>query len=252
MAYQARCAVYLLNGKIYLKYLGKESASVATLTKSDIISGSLQIYHTITEDIVTDLKATWTEDYSVDDFNFRVRNNVSRYGVQTDEFDFWAFTQREPIERSASFWLNRNSRTWRLAKFSATLKNIHLTTFDTITLNLPEFGLSIAGCIVESVSLDVERNELTFNVWTPSLAGATIKYLGAYPDDVGYVIPFNPGEQYTPPPNHPVFRLQGVGERLRPSWERLYLPYSPPFSYPSSTNLKRVYDPLRGFAAGPG
>lgn len=252
MAYQCRCAVYLYQGVIFLKYLGSEAVSVDTLTTSDIIAGSLEIRHTETEDLVTDLTATWFEDYSKDELQLRIRNNISKYGVASESSHFWCFTQREPIERSASFWVNRNSRTWRLVKFRTSLAKIHLTVFDTVRLNLPTVGFNFSGCIVESVNVDVEANEIEFQLWTPSLAGTTSKYVGAYPDD-GFSEPFEVGAQYTPPPNHPVFRLQGTSTtRLLPSWQRLFQPYNPPFAYPSAANLNATYNPANGWVAGPG
>lgn len=253
MAYQCRCAVYLYQGVIYLKYLGAEATSVSTFTLSDIIAGSLDISHTSTDELVTDLTATWTEDYFKDPLQLRVRNNITKYGVSAEETDFWCFSQRQPVERSAAFWVNRNSRSWRLVSFRTVLDKLNLTVFDTVTLNLPTLGLNLSGCIIESVYVDVEANEIQFQVWTPSLAGTTSKYIGAYPDNVGYVIPFDAGVQYTAPPNHPVFRLQGTSAtRLLPSWERLYLPYNPPFAYPSASNLNATLNPSLGWVAGPG
>jgi hypothetical protein len=253
LAYQCRCAAFVLNGKLILKYLGKEVSSVDTFTESDVLAGTLTIEHSNTEDIVTDLTATWIEDYSQEEgLQLRVRNNVAKYGVQVDSKDFWGFTLRPPIERSASFWVNRNSRTWRMVRLRTTLNKLHLTVFDTVSLAIPKFGLNFAGCIIEEVDVDVEANEIEFRVWTPSLAGTTTKYLGAYPDDVGYVIPFDSGVQYTAPANHPVFRLQGVNDRSRPAWDRLFLPYQPPFAYPSAANINGVYDLSKGWVAGPG
>lgn len=185
-AYQIRCAVYIRNNTVYLKFLPSLGDSESTLTQSGIVANTLKMSHTPTEDLVTKYVAEWTDDYSLgNSYEHAFSLHVAKYGVREETFDYWALSHATLIRRSAHFWLVRLSQTWRLLELSTSLGNIKLDVFDTVSVNLSDFSpYTIDGCLIEEARLNSESHEIGLRVWTPVLAGTQVSAAQAHPADI--------------------------------------------------------------------
>lgn len=247
IAKQARCAIYTRDNTVFLKYLSEEPSSVATITESDIIANSLQIDHTDTESLTTKYIATWKKD-GVREYDDKghllttaqqakvdeiiLRHNIKKYGTQQNTTDYYIYNIRENVLKSATFWLIRESNSWRRATFKTTIKHLALEIFDCVTLNLPDVAPSPVKAIVEKATFDSQNREIQFECWTPLLAGTKTPYLWAWPADqsasaefptqdeidAGYAGSGNTdGFLMTPPPGH-ILSHQTIPGDNRADW----------------------------------
>jgi len=181
IAFQARCALWLSNGKFYIKYLPEEPTSDATITVSDLDSETgVDLELTSTEDLVTKMIVTWRMSWAEDDPNkIILRHNVRKYGTQQATFDFYCFNQPDIIYKAATFWLIRMSNTWKKVRFKTYLQMLNLETFDTVTLDFGTQGYVSTGsvkAIVEEANYHSDDKSISFVCKTPIRSGEMVEY----------------------------------------------------------------------------
>jgi hypothetical protein len=64
LAYQSRCAIYLVEDVFHLKFLPEAGDAVDSINESDTVLDSLVVGTTATEDLITVYEATFKPDYS--------------------------------------------------------------------------------------------------------------------------------------------------------------------------------------------
>lgn len=192
IAFQARCAVWISNGKFYLKYLPAEPSADVTLTESDIQNKSIQVHLTPTEDLVTKMVVTWRLSWATEDpEKIILRHNVNKYGTKEQQFDFYCFNQPDIVLKAATFWLIRKSNTWKRIRFRTFLNHLNLETFDTVNLNFAG-GYVATGAvkaIVESAEYNSNEHLIDFECWTPVKAGEKVPYIFAWPSAITATFP---------------------------------------------------------------
>jgi hypothetical protein len=193
IARQARCALWLSNGKFYIKYLPIEPTAVDTITDSDIDSeNGIEVDLTATESVITKMKIKWRMSYSpgktdrdkdASEKTIILRHNVKRYGTKTEEWDFYIYNQPDSVYKSATFWLVRQSATWKKIKFSTYLNKLNLEAFDcvTLTLNNPWAATGSIKAIVESAQYNSDTNRIDFVCALPVKAGQMTTYNWYWP-----------------------------------------------------------------------
>lgn len=187
IAWQARCAAYVKDNTIYLKYLALEEAALETIDEAVVRRKTLKVTLTETEDLVTELTAEWDSDYSAEERNRVVlRNNIGKYGLIEDEYDFYIYNTQDMVVKSATFWLIRLSNTWKIAKFIAPLTMLRLETFDTVELDFQNNWIASAPVkgTVENVSYNSATNSLEFEVRSSVRAGELTSYVFNWPSSV--------------------------------------------------------------------
>lgn len=184
IAWQARCALYLDNGVVKLKYLPVEPDSDDTITTSDIVHQTTVVGLTDTEDLVTKMEIGWRITHA-DETPERMilRRNIERYGTKPAEFDFYCFNQPDVILHAATFWLIRRSNTWKRIRFQTPLTKLNLELGDCVTLDLPYVANGPVKAIVEEASYDSESNTLSFVCLTCVRAGEMTPYPWFWPAD---------------------------------------------------------------------
>jgi hypothetical protein len=219
VAYQARCAVFIRDNVVYMAYLSKEPTSVRTLTEDDILPNSFRISHTTTEDLKTRHTISWSEGdagvFKTDetDLEFVLKHNVPKYGIFDAKYDYYTMNIFELVEKSSTFWMIRESNTWKQVEFSAPLTQLNLDIFDAITINLQQFQNT--KVVIEEAKFDLDSNTIQFRCWTPIRSGEDSEYLWAWPSqqDPNAVHPLvdqtdEPGDgfglQVIPPEGHPL------------------------------------------------
>jgi hypothetical protein len=187
IAFQSRCAIWISNGVFYLKYLPEQPTPADTITVSDIDAETgIEVELTPTEDIVTKMKIKWRlswadiSDQAKDkaEKTIILRHNVSKYGTQEREYDFYIYNQPDIAYKCATFWLIRKSNTWKRIKFKTFLNKLNLETFDALTLDFasPYVANGPVLAIVEQANYNSADNCVDFECLVPVLAGTMEQY----------------------------------------------------------------------------
>lgn len=194
IAFQARCSIYLKENVFYLLYLVPEGTPVDTITVNDMIYGSLELHHTPTEQLVTKFVADYKIYYAtptgneISDIGSKedkiiLRNNLAKYGLHEQQYNYFAYTNPFLVDLSATFWTIRKSNTWKLINFKTPLHKLKLETFDSVTIDLPyAANVPVVG-IIQSATLDTSAMDITFSVWIPVRLGEMTVYPFANPVD---------------------------------------------------------------------
>jgi hypothetical protein len=107
-----------------------------------------------------------------------LRHNVTRYGIQEEEYNWYIYNQPDIIFKCATFWLIRKSHTWKRIKFTTFLQKLNLETFDPV--NLEFAGGYVANgnikALVEQANYNSEDNTIDFECLVPVKAGTMTKY----------------------------------------------------------------------------
>lgn len=183
IAYQARCALWLSNGVFYIKYLPEEPDADDTITVSDLdADAGVEVELTPTENLVTKLKVRWRLSWAPgatdrekdkSEKTMILRHNISRYGTQEEEYEWYIYNQPDIIFKAATFWLIRKSNTWKRIKFKTFLQKLNLETFDTVNLNFAG-GYVASGAVkavVEKANYNSGENTVDFECLVPVRAG---------------------------------------------------------------------------------
>jgi len=207
IAFQARCALWLNNGKFFIKYLPDEPDSDGTITVSDIdAEEGVQVELTTTEDLVTKMKIGWRMRWSPgitdrekdrSEQTIILRHNVNRYGVQEEGYDWYIYNQPDTIYKAATFWLIRNSNTWKRIRFSTFLNKLNLEPFDCVTLDFSQ-GYVASGSIkalVEEATYNSETNLIDFTCLVPVKAGQMSKYDWFWPSGLAFNLTWPPPDE---------------------------------------------------------
>jgi hypothetical protein len=186
IAFQARCALWLSNGKFYIKYLPEEPTSDSTITVSDLDAETgVEVELTSTEDLVTKMIVEWRISWAeVDPNKIILRHNVKKYGTQQETFDFYCYNQPDIVLKVATFWLIRKSNTWKKVRFKTFLQKLNLETFDTVTLDFGSrnyVSTSPVKAIVEEATYNSDDRTIDFSCWTPVKSGEMAEYKFFWP-----------------------------------------------------------------------
>lgn len=187
IAYQTRCAIYIRDNVVYIKYLSEEPTSVRTITESDIISNTFLTLLTNTEDIFTKHTIDWQQTEAGveadDEVNWKLilKHNVSKYGITEETWDYYTQNTLDTILKSSTFWLIRRANTWKYVEFETPLKHLDLDLFDCVTLDVAQFSLTPVKVVIESATYNPSNNTIKFRCWTPILAGTDSVYPWAWP-----------------------------------------------------------------------
>jgi hypothetical protein len=200
IAFQARCAVWISNGVVYLKYLAEEPTADDSITLSDMDSEvGIELELTSTEDLCTKMVVTWRLSYAAEEPEKMIfRHNVARYGTHEREFDFYIYNQPDIIQKVATFWLIRLANTWKRVRFRTFLNKLNLETFDTVLL---QFGIRnyVANgdikAVIEKASYDSSDQTIEFECLAPVKAGKMETYPFFWPANVDPSLAFPTAEE---------------------------------------------------------
>ena len=187
IARQCRCAIWLDGDTFFLRYLSEKPTPTISITQSDIVPKSMEVFHTNTEDLITSVTCEWKPHYAVDNPNKVVlKYNVKTYGTQERTDDYYIYNVQDYVVKSATFWMIREANTWKKVRFSTFLHKLQLEAFDPVTLNFSKPYVSSAPItgIVETANYDSASNQIKFEVWTPVKAGTMVPYNFAFPADI--------------------------------------------------------------------
>jgi hypothetical protein len=192
LAYQARCAIYLVEDVFHLRFLPEAGEEVDSISESDTVLNSLQVTTTTTEELITVYEATFKPDYSPTfDTPIRAifRFNIARYGYHKDTFDFYAFNSFDVVEKVATFWMIRKSMTWKLLKCQLQLNKIAIEVFDTVLLDFahPYVASAPVKAMVISSRYNPEDQKIDVEFWVPVRLGEMVPYTASWDDGINEI-----------------------------------------------------------------
>lgn len=199
IAFQARCSLWVSNGKVYLKYLPEEPTADDTITLSDMDADkSVEVGMTVTEDLITKMKVVWHLNWSDEgEKSIILRHNVAKYGTQEEEIDFYCFNQPDTVLKVATFWLIRKANSWKKIRFTTFLQKLNLETFDCVDLQMGTKGYVATGdvkAIVNEAKFNSADNTINFECWVPVRAGEMEQYQFAWPATIATSYTYPPQE----------------------------------------------------------
>ena len=182
IAFQSRCAIWLDDDVFKMKYLPEEPTPVDTITVSDIDADhGLEISLTPTESLITKMKVTWrlglaafTAYGTSPEMIMILRHNMEKYSLTEQSYDWYIFNQPDIIYKMATFWLIRNSITWKTVKFQTYLTKLNLETFDAVTLNLPQVATDPVVAIITKANYNSADNVIDVECALPIEAGSMV------------------------------------------------------------------------------
>jgi len=186
IAYQSRCAIYVRNNVLYIRYLSAEPTSERTISESDILSGTFVEFLSETEDVYTTHNIQWQKGGASvrDDLDNErevvLKYNVKKYGTVENDWDYYCLNHFDLVLKSSTFWLIRKANSWRKARFQLPFKHLDLDVGDAITLDVDQFGDSVK-CVIESMNFDPDNYTLDIVVWSPIRVGETEEFYWAWP-----------------------------------------------------------------------
>ncbi len=178
IAFDCRCALWVSNGVVYLKYLPVEPTADLTITVSDIELGTVEVSTVDTESLVTKMDVSYTTSYAEqDERKIILRNNVGRYGTKQQSYSWLAYTSADLVYHASSFWALRLSTSWKRIRFNGFLPLLQLETFDTVLLNLPGYVASgSVKAVVESAAYDSASNTVRVECLVPVVSGYMVQH----------------------------------------------------------------------------
>lgn len=186
IAYQSRCAVYVRNDVMYIKYLPEEPTSVRTISEDDILNGTFIESLSETEEVYTTHNINWQkggaavrDDKEVEQ-KLVLKYNVDKYGTVEQDWDYYCHNIFDQVNHVATFWLIRKANCWRKVEFSLPLKHLDLDVGDCITLNVAQFGDPVKA-IIEQSTVNPDENTVSLVCWTPIRSGESSEYYWAWP-----------------------------------------------------------------------
>lgn len=188
IAYQLQCAVFLRNNIFYIVYLPYPYTPVDTFTMNDV--SNLTVVTTPTEDIVTRYTVQWRSFMDQEDpYEVVFRNNLYKYGLHSQQDDFYCFNNLNVVQIAALFWNIRKSNMWKKVQFTTPLHKLNIEVFDFVSLDFGEPFVSNGPVIgmVEAADYDSENNTISFTIWTPVRIGEMSAYQYAYTATIDYV-----------------------------------------------------------------
>jgi len=184
IAWQARCAAFLSNDVVKLRYLASDEAAELTLTEAMVENKTFELHYTETENLVTKFVAEWRTTLDKDKPNKLVyRNNIPKYGEVEQVYNFYIYNSKELVETGAFFWMLRYSNTWKRVICKVFLDSIELESFDPVSLSFTAGLISNAAVkgYVESAVYDSETFSITLTIWTSVRSGEMATYEFAFP-----------------------------------------------------------------------
>lgn len=186
IAYQSRCAVYVRNDVLYIKYLAAEPTSLRTLSESDILAGTFKEFLSETDDVYTTHNIAWKkggaavrEDYD-NERELILKYNVTKYGTVEENWDYYCLNHYDLVLKTGTFWLIRKANSWKKATFEVPFRHLDLDVGDCITLDVAQFGGAVK-CVIEQMDLNPDDYTITMTVWTPVRSGETSEFYWAWP-----------------------------------------------------------------------
>jgi hypothetical protein len=182
---------------------------VDVITISDIDADKgVEIGYTPTEDVCTKMKVTWRLDLAPDnpypsdrekhEQVLILRHNMAMYGYKEKTFNWYIYNQPDIILKCATFWLIRQSITWKTLKFSAYLNKLNIQTLDAVIFDDGGRNYVSNGpitCVVKKAQYNSADNMIDFELEVPVKAGELNYYPFYWPSKLPSSVTWPPADE---------------------------------------------------------
>lgn len=186
IAFQSNCTLYLVDDTFRIKYNPVKYDPVITVSKDNVLQGSLNIGTVDTESLVTKYEASWGVK-SGDDYKVIYRINKSRYGTQVRSDRYYIFNNLGNVKSKAMYWAIYYSQPFKIVNVSLPMTFLKLEVYDSVEVNLDSVSnVPITG-VVQSLSYNIQENTISCSIWVPVRQGEMNEYRFAYPGNIDYI-----------------------------------------------------------------
>jgi hypothetical protein len=173
IAWQARCLLFIKNGTAYIRPLFINTIDTV-ISLNEYKNKSVELSFTDSEDIVTVFNAKWKQDYSghkeAEQTTTR-KNNIDKYGVISEDYDFFIYTTLQSVQIASSFWAYRYANSWRKISLKTFLPTLSLEAFDCVQFDIPILSTYALRGFAESVKHDADIDIITVEAELGSKTG---------------------------------------------------------------------------------
>lgn len=191
LAWQARCALFILGSSALIRYLSAApiaSDAPIVIDATNARDMGLEMESTDISELVTQLIIEWKPRWSQSfDYLYSLGGVTnSKFGTRKESRTVWAYQKVNKVAKSATFWFNRKSHIWRRARLGCFFPILSLDVLDRALVNLPG-RLPLAPVIGLTMATDLST--LPFGVgvdiWLPIESGTAVVSANAYLSDSG-------------------------------------------------------------------
>lgn len=186
LAFQAKVAIWLNDREIRMRYLSAEYPPVDTITPADLIEDSLVITSTSTEELVTKMVGTWKSNFDQETHNITtLRYNMAKYGLHSEDVDYYGFNMGSLVQRSLAFWVVRKGTIWKRIRFKCFIDKLNIESHDPVKFSGFEAFFSCKDVVgtIEQAVYDSASNTIEMEAWLPIKWGDMCQTPYAYPSD---------------------------------------------------------------------
>jgi hypothetical protein len=174
MAWQARCALWIDSGVVYITYLSEEMSSQKTIDSSDIDVKSATLSFTQTEGLITKLTGTFRVDHERDNPKYVIYKNTSlseKYGLQEQSKYFFIYNIKSLVEKSVNFWGYRMANLWRYIMFTSPIDLFEVDINDCVTIDFDFLSTNNIRGLLKSQTYDLQNYKVASVFQLASKAG---------------------------------------------------------------------------------
>lgn len=163
----SRCALFIDQDKVKLKYLSETPTVDFNLTVDNVLQRSIVKTFTPKEDIVTRLKAT----YNSTDIPIELSSDVKNNGLVIEETDYFIYYHKELAKYSVSYWLYRLSNIWKILEINCPFNMLKVSNFDIVEVDVPFVSSSKIKGIVQGMKIDLSTKIVNITILLASISG---------------------------------------------------------------------------------
>lgn len=204
IAFQARCAIYLKDGKFFLHYMPDAPRHAFEFNENTVLENSVAVEYMNTEDVVT----KWTGKYyparssNRDHWQYILRYNIDKYGTHEETTDFYTYASLSSLKKAMAYWMMRKCYVWKILKCKGSLDLLGAEVYDGALINFKEALVAndpVLGLITRA---DYNPFDYTidFEIWTGVRAGDMSQFDWAFPAGVSVQIIYPPLDENPRPP----------------------------------------------------
>lgn len=188
---QSRLALSITNNELKLTYLSEKQDNVLELNEGNVIKQDINF--TNTENLITVDEVIYFKNYLPDKKPNKliVRNNINIYGIHHQNSIYHCFKHYSLVEKTATFWIIRNSNTWKYLQITMPINFLALEVNDIVRLNFLNPIIPNVDAQILSIVTDLEEQVLILNLQTGIRSGENSQYEFFWPANLDPSIELN-------------------------------------------------------------
>ncbi len=166
IAWQARCAIWVSNDEVFLKYLSEVPTVDFAAAADTVLLKTSKLNFTSLDDISLKFIGRWQRSLT-DIIQNSVSSNPANQGnfkVNPIERDFFIYNIEELVDYSVVFWGYRAAYSWRRVNFAQIMKFTNAELFDTVGVLLNALSDNQIKGFLSQFSYDINNTTLNMDI----------------------------------------------------------------------------------------